>query len=87
MYYMVLYMTSSQINIRTSNTLVDELDSLVEHGIFRNRTEAVNEGIRLIIRRYKAMKISKKIDQIAKGKHSNKNLTDALLELRKKEDA
>jgi Arc/MetJ-type ribon-helix-helix transcriptional regulator len=80
-------MTSSQINIRTSNTLVDELDSLVEHGIFRNRTEAVNEGIRLIIRRYKAMKISKKIDQIAKGKHSNKNLTDALLELRKKEDA
>ena len=87
MYYMVLYMTSSQINIRTSNTLVDELDSLVEHGIFRNRTEAVNEGIRLIIRRYKAMKISKKIDQIAKGKHSNKNLTDALLELREKEDA
>ena len=84
---MVLYMTSSQINIRTSNTLVDELDSLVEHGIFRNRTEAVNEGIRLIIRRYKAMKISKKIDQIAKGKHSNKNLTDALLELREKEDA
>jgi Arc/MetJ-type ribon-helix-helix transcriptional regulator len=80
-------MTSSQINIRTSNTLVDELDSLVEHGIFRNRTEAVNEGIRLIIRRYKAMRISKKIDQIAKGKHSNKNLTDALLELRKKEDA
>ena len=87
MYYMVLYMTSSQINIRTSNTLVDELDSLVDRGIFRNRTEAVNEGIRLIIRRYKAMKISKKIDQIAKGKHSNKNLTDALLELREKEDA
>ena len=84
---MVLYMTSSQINIRTSNTLVDELDSLVDRGIFRSRTEAVNEGIRLIIRRYKAMKISKKIDQIAKGKHSNKNLTDALLELRKKEDA
>lgn len=87
MYYMVLYMTSSQINIRTSNTLVDELDSLVDRGIFRNRTEAVNEGIRLIIRRYKAMKISKKIDQIAKGKHSNKNLTDALLELREEEDA
>ena len=84
---MVLYMTSSQINIRTSNTLVDELDSLVDRGIFRSRTEAVNEGIRLIIRRYKAMKISKKIDLIAKGKHSNKNLTDALLELREKEDA
>ena len=79
-------MASSQINIRTSNTLVDELDLLVEHGIFRNRTEAVNEGIRLIIRRYKAMKISKKIDQIAKGKHSKENLTDALMGLREEED-
>jgi len=33
------------------------------------------------------MKISKKIDQIAKGKHSNENLTDALLKLREEEDA
>lgn len=86
MYYKVLCMTSLQINVRTSNTLVNELDSLVDHGIFRNRTEAVNEGIRLLIRRYKAMKIAQKIDQISKGKYGEGSLTKALLELREEEE-
>ena len=87
MYYMVIYMASSQLNVRTSATLIEELDSLVSRGFFRNRTEAVNEGIRLLIRRYKAMKIAEKIDKIAMGKKSKKSLTDALLELRDEEDA
>jgi Arc/MetJ-type ribon-helix-helix transcriptional regulator len=84
---MVIYMASSQLNVRTSATLIEELDSLVNRGFFRNRTEAVNEGIRLLIRRYKAMKIAEKIDKIATGKKSKKSLTDALLELRDEEDA
>ena len=84
---MVLYMATPQLNIRTSKTLIDELDYLVNHGIFRNRTEAVNEGIRLLIRRYNAMKIAEKIDQIAKEKSGNKKLTEALFELREEEDA
>jgi len=87
MLYMVIYISSSQLNIRTSETLIDELDYLVKNGIFRNRTEAVNEGIRLLIRRYKAMKIAEKIDQIAKEKHGKGSLTKALLELRDEEDA
>lgn len=39
-------MTSSQFNVRTPDTLIKELDSLVDSGMFRNRIEAVNEGIR-----------------------------------------
>jgi Arc/MetJ-type ribon-helix-helix transcriptional regulator len=84
---MVIYIVSSQLNIRTSETLIDELDYLVNNGIFRNRTEAVNEGIRLLIRRYKAIKIAKKIDQIAKDTKSKGSLTKTLLELREEEDA
>jgi len=80
-------MTSPQLNIRTSKTLIEELDALVNHGIFRNRTEAVNEGIRLLIRKYKAIKIAEKIDLIAKGKYGEGSLTEALLELREEEDA
>ena len=87
MLYMVIYIASSQLNIRTSETLIDELDYLVNNGIFRNRTEAVNEGIRLLIRRYKAMKIAERIDQIAKGKNGKGSLTKALIELRDEEDA
>ncbi len=86
MSYTVLYMKSSQLNIRTSETLVEELDSLVDHGIFRNRTEAVNEGIRLLVKRYKAMKIAEKIDEIAEAEHGEGDLTEALLELRREED-
>ncbi|MFP3871261.1 MAG: ribbon-helix-helix domain-containing protein [Candidatus Aenigmatarchaeota archaeon] len=82
----MLYMKSSQLNIRTSETLVEELDSLVDHGIFRNRTEAVNEGIRLLVKRYKAMKIAEKIDEIADADHGKEDLTEALLELRRDED-
>jgi len=87
MYYMVIALASTQLNVRTSATLIEELDSLVDHGLFRNRTEAVNEGIRLVIRRYKAMKIAEKIDQISKKKQGKKSLTEALIELREEEDA
>ena len=53
---------------------------------FRNRTEAVNEGIRLLIRRYRAVKIAENIDKIAGENHGKRSLTDALLVSRKEED-
>lgn len=83
---MVMYMASSQLNVRTSPVLIEELDSLVDRGLFRNRTEAVNEGIRLLIRRYKVMKIAEKIDKIALGKKGRESLTEVLSELRDDED-
>lgn len=86
MYYMVIRLVSSQLNVRTSPTLIEELDMLVNRGIFRNRTEAVNEGIRLLIRRYKAMRIAEKIDKIALGKKSRESLAKVLSEIRKDED-
>ncbi len=87
MCYMVIQLASSQLNVRTSPVLIEELDSLVDRGLFRSRTEAVNEGIRLLIRRYKAMKIAEKIDKITLGKKSKKSLTKVLMELRDEEDA
>jgi len=80
-------MASPQLNIKTSKTLIEALDSLIKQGVFRNRNEAVNEGIRLLIRKYKAIKIAEKIDQIAEGKHGKGSLTEALLKVRKEEDA
>ena len=82
----VIYTTNSQLNVRTSDTLIKELDSLVDSGIFRNRTEAVNEGIRLLIRRYKAMKIADNIDKIAKENYGEGRLTDAFFTLQEEED-
>jgi len=79
-------MMSSQLNVRTSPTLIHELDIMVDNGLFRTRTEAVNEGIRLLIRRYKAIRIADKLDEIAEKNLGDKSLTDTLLELREEED-
>ena len=79
-------MSSTQLNVRTSETLLDELDTVVKNGMYRNRTEAVNEAIRWLIRRYKVMKIADKIDSIAEKDLGDRSLTEALMEVREEED-
>ena len=81
-----IYMKSRQLNIRTSLAIMNELDAVVNQGLFRSRSEAVNEAIRLLIRRYKIMKIAERIDQIAREDLGEGCLTDALLESRYEED-
>lgn len=84
---LVIAMASIQLNVKTSEILIEELDTMINRRIFRNRTEAVNEGIRLLIRRYKGIRIAEKIDKIANENQSKRNLTETLFELREEEDA
>ncbi|MDG6220681.1 MAG: hypothetical protein QCI38_04445 [Candidatus Thermoplasmatota archaeon] len=79
-------MTSAQLNVRTSPVILDELDMIVEKGLFRNRTEAVNEALRFLIRRYKMMKIAEQIETTAKNVKIDANLADVLLSSREEED-
>ena len=83
---MVIYITSVQLNVRTSPIIIDELDRIVDHGLFRNRTEAVNEAMRLLIRRYKVMNIAEKIESIAKKNLGVGSVTEALLASREEDD-
>jgi len=57
-------LTTVQVNIRTTPFLAKELDLIVKEGYFRNRTEAVNEAIRLLIKRYELSKIKASIESI-----------------------
>ena len=79
-------MVSTQLNIRTSPVLISELDTIVKNGMFRNRTEAVNEALRLLVRRYSVMKIANKIEEMAESSDVDKNITDALIEAREEGD-
>jgi Arc/MetJ-type ribon-helix-helix transcriptional regulator len=79
-------MSSTQLNVRTSPALVHELDVIVESGLYRNRTEAVNEALRLLIRRYRIMKIADQIKEIAGSSEVDKSLTKALLDAREEDD-
>jgi Arc/MetJ-type ribon-helix-helix transcriptional regulator len=79
-------MSSVLINVRTSPIIADELDRIVDTGFFRDRTEAVNEALKFLIRRYKATKIAEQIESLSKNVETDMSLTDALMSSRDEED-
>jgi len=79
-------MESTQMNIRTSPVLLDEIDLIVKSGMFRNRTEAVNEALRLLIRRYRIMKVAEQITDLARSNELDKDLTKLLIESREEDE-
>ena len=79
-------MASVQINIRTTPFLAEELDKIVEEGYFRSRTEAVNEGIRLLIRRYQLEEVHKRIDEF-RSKHKAIMPSEQLIRKMRDEEA
>ena len=42
------------ISVRLTKDLIDEMDQLVEQGHFMSRSELIREGIRTVIRKYRA---------------------------------
>ena len=80
-------MASVQVNIRTTKFLVNELDKIVEEGYFRSRSEAMNEGIRLILKRYNLAKLESKLIKAKKLSKDLPSVTDALIKSREDEDS
>jgi len=80
-------MTSVQVNIRTTPFLANELDHIVQDGYFRSRSEAMNEAIRLLIRRYKLAKLESKLASVRDRTEDLPSVTEALLKAREEEDA
>lgn len=78
---------SVHLNVRTTPTLVHEVDSFVEKGIFRNRTEAVNEAIRLLIRSYHMAAMEKRIDLIGENTKDLPSVTEAVIKSHEEEDS
>jgi Arc/MetJ-type ribon-helix-helix transcriptional regulator len=74
------------MNIRTTEFLIKELDEIVKKGYFRSRSEAMNEGIRMLIRRYKLAALESKLIDARKETEDLPSVTKALIEARKEED-
>jgi len=53
---------------------------------FRNRTEVVNEAIRLLIKRYELSKIKASIENIREDTEKYPGLSDVVESMREKED-
>jgi len=50
--------------VETSSILLEGIDEMVKEGYFHNRTEAVNEAIEEMLRRYKISKLRQKEAEI-----------------------
>ena len=83
----MIYLSSVQVNIRTTRFLATELDRIVKEGYFRSRSEAMNEAIRILIRKYQVAKLESKLAKVKKGTKNLPSVTKALLEARQEEDA
>ena len=79
-------MATVQVNIRTTEFLAAELDKIVQEGYFRSRSEALNEGIRLILRRYQLAKLESKLAKAKEGTKDLPSVTEALIKARAEED-
>ena len=73
-------MSSAQINVRTSPIIADELDRIVGTGFFGDRTEAVNEALKFLIR------FAEQIESLSKKVKTDVSLTDVLMSSRDGED-
>ena len=80
-------MASVQVNIRTTPFLADELDRMVQNGYFRNRTEAVNEGIRILIRRYQLKNTKERIDRMSPKISKYRSSKKLVHDMHEEEDA
>jgi len=57
----------SKTYVETSTELLEGLDEMVREGYYANRTEGINDAIRLLLRQYKLSKLHEK-DSSAHGK-------------------
>jgi Arc/MetJ-type ribon-helix-helix transcriptional regulator len=71
---------------RTTRALMDEIDRLVKEGVYRSKTEAFNEGLRTIIRRYRADKAYQKILTVREDTGEYPPLARKIMEAHEEED-
>ena len=50
----------SKAYVETSDFLLADLDEMIREGLYRDRTEAVNDALRILIKQYKLSKLHAK---------------------------
>jgi Arc/MetJ-type ribon-helix-helix transcriptional regulator len=55
--------------IETSKFLLEEIDEMIREGFYHDRTEAVNDALRLLIKQYKVSKLHDK-DKRYRSQHT-----------------
>lgn len=75
-----------QVNLKLDEDLVREVEKLVEQGYFSSKTEAFTYALKLLIRRFKAIELRRRIDWIREGTEELPSVTRAVVESHEEED-
>ena len=62
----------SRTYVETSTYLLEEIDEMIQEGFYHDRTEAVNEALRMLIKQYKVSKLHAKDLRYASDLESKK---------------
>ncbi|MCK5005804.1 MAG: ribbon-helix-helix domain-containing protein [Spirochaetia bacterium] len=62
----------SRTYVETSTFLLEEIDEMIQEGFYHDRTEAVNEALRMLIKQYKVSKLHAKDLRYSSGHESKK---------------
>lgn len=54
----------SKTYVETSTDLLEGLDEMIREGFYRDRTEGVNDAIRLLLKQYKLSKLHAKDSEV-----------------------
>ncbi len=71
---------------RTTKALIEDIEKLVKEGVYRSKTEAFNDGLRTIIRKYRADKAYRKILTVREDTTEFSALTKKVVEAHEEED-
>jgi Arc/MetJ-type ribon-helix-helix transcriptional regulator len=63
----------SRTHVETSTYLLEEVDEMIQEGFYHDRTEAVNEALRMLIKQYKVSKLHAKDLRHASDHQPGKN--------------
>ena len=59
----------SKAYVETSEYLLEELDEMIRQGFYHDRSEAVNDAIRMLLKNYKLSKLHAKDARERNGAH------------------
>ncbi len=59
----------SKTFVETSTELLEGIDEMVHEGFYANRSEGVNDAIRLLLKQYKLSKLHAKDSVLQEGAH------------------
>ena len=62
----------SRTYVETSTVLLEEIDEMIQEGYYHDRTEAVNEALRMLIKQYKVSKLHAKDLRYSSGHEPQK---------------